>query len=1008
MHKIFLLTLLVIFGLGSLTAQTFIGKLNPFPPSNPAEITAGDTLKILAVMVSFQNDRDGTTFGNGKFGSIYSQNYGNNILDPLPHDKSYFEAHLKFVKNYFEKVSNDQLVVQYTVLPDTFSVSQTMRNYSPPNNSDDFSSLADFSKEVWQKADALNPGFDFSDYDIFTIFHAGVGRDISLPGSIGNENDLPSVYLSFDALQNIFGPDFNGFPVSGSSYNIKNSMIIPETENREIESIGGSVLFQVSINGLLAASVGSHLGLPDLFDTETGLSAIGRFGLMDGQAIFAYNGTYPPQPSAWEKIFLGWTQPVEVNPGNYSVNITTDLAAGLNDTTILKVPINSTEYYLVENRERDANNDGSKITFQVNGNTFTRTFTKDTTGYYSYDVDSVDGVVTDVDEFDWAVPGNGIVIWHIDQNIIDAKIAANKINTDKYNRGVDVEEADGIQDIGEQFTTVFGDVVIGEGGPEDFWYRDNPSELYENKFSKDTRPPAVTNSGANSLITMSGFSDISNTMSFRIAFGDSTIVPLFSRNTGYSGSNFHLTAIQNYFTFGLEADSALYFLNSSGAEAMPYIEGLSSNKIAAFNNQNVQHIAGTKGRHLAEYLWDGTTQFIVYLTRNDVITTPPVIRYLPDTHQPQILIGTSAGKIIMYKPAELPSTVMEVQDSLDFGSDLTVQQIASDSSFIAAVFSSVNRTEPYKGYQDNHGNNVSFQDETPLKLGITKDGSGNYVAVVLTSSKNFYVISENKITAQWNVSGTSEINSFAIADLKQDGENYIIYNNGEAIEARNLNGSVADNFPFKDPDNREFTGNILAADFEGDDNAEIIASTVDGRIFAIDGGTGKTVYGFPISTGSELSAYPVLYTDNGKISLAAYNSNMNLSAWNIGLTEGNISWGGEYANSENSSFVKAASGQNIAAGFFPADKAYNYPNPVYDGQTYIRYYVSEDAKINIKIFDLAGDYVAELNDDAQGGLDNETLWNVGDIQSGVYLARIEVTGSSGKTDSKIIKIAVVK
>ncbi len=438
---------------------------------------------------------------------------------------------------------------------------------------------------------------------------------------------------------------------------------------------------------------------------------------------------------------------------------------------------------------------------------------------------------------------------------------------------------------------------------------------------------------------------------------------------------------------------------------MPYIGGLSTSKMAAFNASNVQHIVGTKGKYLAEYLTDGSTPLVATVNSSSEYTTAPVIRYIPE---PQILAGRSDGKIIMYKPAVLPSTLMEVQDSVDFGSDLTVLQIAADSSFIAAIFSSVNRTEPYKGYQDNDGNNVSLRNETPVKLEITKNGSGNYVAVVLTDLKNFYVISGSQVLSQWNVSGSAEINSFAIADLKQDGENYIIYNNGVTIEARNLNGSLADNFPFKDPDNKEFTDKILTADFEGDDNAEIIASTVDGRIFAIDGGTGKTVYGFPISTGSELASYPVLYTDNGKISLAAFNSDMNLSAWNIGLTEGNIFWGGEYGNPENSSFVKAASGQSIAAGFFPADRAYNYPNPVYDGQTNIRYYVSEDAKINIRIFDLAGDYVAELNDNARGGLDNETTWNVGNIQSGVYLARIEVTGVSGKTDSKIIKIAVVK
>lgn len=41
-------------------------------------------------------------------------------------------------------------------------------------------------------------------------------------------------------------------------------------------------------------------------------------------------------------------------------------------------------------------------------------------------------------------------------------------------------------------------------------------------------------------------------------------------------------------------------------------------------------------------------------------------------------------------------------------------------------------------------------------------------------------------------------------------------------------------------------------------------------------------------------------------------------------------------------------------------------------------------------------------------MDNETIWNVGDIQSGVYLARIEATGLSGKSESVVIKIAVVK
>ena len=480
-------------------------------------------------MVNFQEDRDGATFGNGKFGSIYTQNYGNTILDPLPHNKAYFESHLEFVKNYFSKVSRGQVHVEYLILPDTFSVSQTMRNYAPEPGSDNFTPTGNFAKEVWTLAASLYQDTNFSNYNIFTIFHAGVGRDVSLPGSLGNERDLPSVYLGDKALREIFNNDLTGFPINRNGK--YNSMIIPETESREVQTFGGTVLFQLSINGLLAASVASHLGLPDLFNTETGLSAIGRFGLMDGQAIFAYSGTFPPEPSAWEKIYLGWEEPVTIEPGNFNINVVTKNAASIGDTVILKVPINSSEYFLVENRMRDANSDGATITYIVNGETRTKTFIKDTTGFESFAVDSISGVVVDIDEYDWAitntrsvdydyydpVPGGGIVIWHIDENVINQKIGENKINIDKNNRGVDVEEADGVQDIGERFTTIFGDEVVGEGFAEDFWFAGNPANLFKNRFSKDTRPNTNTNFGSNSLITFSNFSSKNNRMSFNLS-----------------------------------------------------------------------------------------------------------------------------------------------------------------------------------------------------------------------------------------------------------------------------------------------------------------------------------------------------------------------------------------------------------------------------------------------------------------------------------------------------------
>ncbi|MBL0173851.1 MAG: T9SS type A sorting domain-containing protein [Ignavibacteria bacterium] len=96
-----------------------------------------------------------------------------------------------------------------------------------------------------------------------------------------------------------------------------------------------------------------------------------------------------------------------------------------------------------------------------------------------------------------------------------------------------------------------------------------------------------------------------------------------------------------------------------------------------------------------------------------------------------------------------------------------------------------------------------------------------------------------------------------------------------------------------------------------------------------------------------------------------------------------------------------------APDFFPLDRCYNWPNPAYDKTTKIRYFVSKDASVTIKIYDLAGGKVDELKATAIGGLDNEVDWNLSNIQTGVYLAHVSAEGGS-MSGEKIIKIAVVK
>ena len=1003
--KNFILSIAVLtLWIGNLSAQSFISNLNPFPTDTPLHITQKDTIKILAVMVEFAKDKDNTTVGNGKFGSIYSKNYGNTIIDPLPHNRSYFENHLQFAVNYFQKVSKGKVNLSYYVIPDVITLPKIMRDYSPPINSNDLSNLGTFSKDVWQYAAQTNPSFKFDQYNVFLIFHAGVGRDINVPGSLGIERDLPSVYLSFKALKNIFGNNFNGFPADNNFF-ITNSIILPETESREISQIiGGTSLLQLSINGLIAANIASYLGLPDLYNTETGTSAIGRFGLMDGQGIFAYSGLFPPEPSPWSKIYLGWVKPEVIKSGTHFVNLITDLTAEGNDTTILKVPINSTEYFLVENRQRDAYKNGSKLTVVLNGKTIIKTFKKDQDGYQSFSADSVKGVVTNVDEFDWALPGSGILIWHIDESVIKNKIAENKINTDKNRRGVAVVEADGIQDIGEKFTDIFGNVIIGEGTKNDLWFASNNAKLYKNIFSPTSIPNTNANNGSSSLITFSDFSDLSNKMNFKLSFGEKSVKLLnsFHLPLNKSIASYTLVSTPNSYFYYIMDGSSLIKLDGNG-QKIAEVDSFSSVKPAAFYYAGNEYIVGALNNKLNVY----SNNSISSITLNSVITSQPIIRYNNNSGKVEIIAGTNSGDLHFLTVNPPPSLSISSNKILSYPNRGAIKQINFDNNFYTLIFKN--------SFQDVNKNLIQFPDSLFQSI-LSKDKNGGYLSVVLTNNNHFYIIKKGVVVSDFKINTPNKIEMFSLANLKSDGQNYIIFCNGNSLDAVNYEGIEADNFPFENPDNLNFTGLPLVISLKAQSTASIVAYDEDGDIFAIDGLTGKQIAPFPISAGTEIYVSPII-SSVANISTSQKNTNIltiidkdnDLYTWSLSNTDSsNIYWGGLFGNAQNFAFVPGPKSISIVKTFMPDSQVYNWPNPVYGNETHIRYYVSEDSKITIKIFDLAGDKVDELNSHAVGGMNNETIWNVTNIQSGVYFADVEANGITGKKENKIIKIVIIK
>jgi len=1026
MNKIYLL-LFIIIGLGNISAQSNKGKINLIPIEFQKVRSSSDSVKILAVMVEFQEDNDPNTYGTGKFGSIYSQVYADTILDPLPFDINYFSNHLEFAKNYFKKVSDNKLSISYNILPQIITVSQTMRNYSAAPNSSDLTPEANLAKEVWKLAVAAYPNIDFSKYNLFTIFHAGVGREFSVPGSLGTEKDLSSVYLGITSLQKIFGSNFNGFAANGN-FQIQNTLILPCTESREIQSQGVTTLLQLTTNGLIVSSIASYLGLPDLFNTSTGTTAISRFGLMDPDAIFSYSGIFPPEPSAWEKIYLGWAQPVTLSVKDTKVDLVAQLAASLSDTTILKVPINSSEYFLLENRQRDVNKDGINITYKVNGQTNLFKLDKDKGRFQWYGVDTLKGVITDVDDFDWAVPGNGILIWHIDENIINAKLASDQINADLIHKGVSLVEADGIEDIGQVYRLVTGELAYGSGDETDMWFAGNSGHYFINKFSSDTKPNTNSNSGANSFITMQNFSAQANKMSFNVSFenGSESIIANFKlpvdRTQGINIIPLFGFDKPNYFTIEF---NVLNRFESDGTLIKAYKTpaAFSYPAVASINYNGRQIIIGSPGNTINIYYKDVSTS-AMYNSNNDslrTITIPysistPIVIYKKNGEL-YITAGTNEGYILQASLNNILSTGEILQSAF--------QKVGNDAIF--QIYRPFDDNSDYYSYITATGivDNAQLQLQLPIKnsfgeMGVnvlTKDIDGQFINILMfgyTTGYQFNIIKGGKIINKFIVKNIEQ--NFSVADLLKNGSNYIICSDGSSIKVLNYDGSMAEHFPFKEPNGDIFLDVFLAIDFNNDGITEIIATTGKGNIYAINPLTGKIVDGFPL-TGGNSNLWLLLFDQeinvNGSVVhykpfLTSLNLDGQLMTWNLSQERGNSYWSGPAGNSMNNAFVPAPQSINKISDFFPLNRAYNWPNPVYGGDTKIRYFVSESSNINIKIFDLAGGLVAELNDQAIGGFDHETNWNVSNIQSGIYYAHIQVNAQSGKSASKNIKIAVIK
>ena len=330
------------------------------------------------------------------------------------HDESSWAAKIfgnqsSQLNHYMDEVSNGQF--QYSPVAegggDNDGVLTVLFSSDHPNPNIDYDSQ--YHPDLMDAITAVSDyGFDFSLYDdngdgalssneLLIMFIMAGEEDAYSGGSSGN-----GIWAHQYCTTSQYTPTVNGVNVMGCAES-GNYAIFGERHHDTT-----TISHDASI-GIIAHELGhSALNLPDLYDVFNRSAGIGAFGIMAtgswGQAHFTDKpGQTPSHFSAWSKADIGWFTP-ELYSNTANENATLN-ASHLSTYNILKVPITPTEYFLLENRSVDGYDEGIKELV---------------TGTYI----------------------GGVAIWHIDEDIINAKRPNNSVNGDENHKGVDLEEAE--------------------------------------------------------------------------------------------------------------------------------------------------------------------------------------------------------------------------------------------------------------------------------------------------------------------------------------------------------------------------------------------------------------------------------------------------------------------------------------------------------------------------------------------------------------------------------------
>ncbi len=1022
--------------------RNILGRLRQDKTSKGVKDGGVDTVKVLVIKVQFQPDDDPNTTGDGHFDyqgngqPIYINNdpaQGHNFEHEPPHDSVYIHGQMLALRNYYWAVSGGKLWIEFRQVPEGLQAAYTaphqMSFYSDFYNGCDNwgAGIYVLLRDAIEAADADPANICFGDYQSYLVIHAGSCWQTDPWGA-----DIPAVFIQMDESSPILA--------NGGAEAIFDGIIVAETQSQDGMVLGSQ--------GEIAHEFGHQLGLPDLYDYTYQSVALGEWELMSWGS-FNMNAYVPPHLSAWSKVFLGWADPIVLPPGTDTTVALRWVAKNPND--IVKIPINSHEYYLIENRRAQSNPD-TVVHFDPNE------YGSDSSGVRVWKR----GLLVKVDDYDISLPfdlgSGGLLVYHIDEDLIRQRWADNSLETGDI-KAIDLEEADRIQDL-ERWWGLSPYPTYAS--PRDAFYAGN-----NDRFDDSSDPPTRANDGSYSHISMVGVSAPGETMTARFKVGwDLPGFPVILGDTVDWNS-------PNYAMLNFGTDSAQKVVLLPGVNGKLYC--WRPNGQGYMNRDTIHVLGGDTVRIRAEMAKvrgniysspavgdvdrDGAPE--VFVSAATSLTEGYVygFRFQPqpafDTTETGHVYPVNRAMPVPGFPARVDGPVFSSPLLADIDGDDTLEVVAaaddkklhawrSDGTPVTGfpvalgmetrstpaaagkgnappqqsddlyVLSGDSRVFALKGDGTNLSGFPALQpwvDWVISSLALSDIDNDGRLEIIASNKKGLYVLnSDGTVKTGWPfIFAQPSISSPAVGDIDGDLYNEIVVANGNKLYAFNYNGTLMTGFPVEISQSEAVQSSPIIVDLDDRLGGEILIGSPDGRLCAYDG-KGMIVPGFPLTMGGGTHSTALAWDldSNPKtIEIAVGGDDGKLYVWSLPVSNSQpSSWFKFHADFANTGFVR---GHDDVYGDTPEtiSNLYVYPNPVRKIQGKIRFSAGDISSANCKVFNLAGDIVQDMDVLAFPRTDNEIKWDTSNLASGVYIIRVEARGTNG---SKVLtcKAAVIK